>query len=196
MAQDLEPSRQDDKRGNRLALFNRNEDVLVLVIRVELDLLSESVSRRETFGEPPIIQQSSDLHSFLGCEGPYLHFGSVYSRPKENHAMSETDAKSIYKQGFAHFVKGELDPAIAEYRRAIEIDPGLAIAWNGLSMALAKQGQMDAAVEAAEKLVEIEPDDPLSHTNLSRILMQKGEITEAEDARAKAMGLQMRKGTE
>ena len=110
--------------------------------------------------------------------------------------MSETDAKSIYKQGFAHFVKGELDPAIAEYRRAIEIDPGLAIAWNGLSMALAKQGQMDAAVEAAEKLVEIEPDDPLSHTNLSRILMQKGEITEAEDARAKAMGLQMRKGTE
>ena len=54
---------------------------------------------------------------------------------------------------------------------------------------------MIAAVEAAEKLVELEPDDALSQTNLSRILMQKGEITEAEDAKAKAMGLQMRKGS-
>ena len=75
------------------------------------------------------------------------------------------------------------------------MDPTLAIAWNGLSIALAKQGDLEAAVEAAEKLVELEPDDALSQTNLSRILMQKGEITEAEDAKAKAMGLQMRKGS-
>ena len=104
----------------------------------------------------------------------------------------ESEAKAIYKQGFGHFVKGELEQAIARYRAAIAADAGLAIAWNGLSMALAKQGELDAAIEAAEKLVELEPDDPLSHTNLSRILMQKGLIPEAEDARARAMGLQMR----
>lgn len=103
-------------------------------------------------------------------------------------------AKSIYKEGFSLFVKGDLEAAIARYREAIEVDPGLPIAWNGLSMALAKQGDLDAAIAAAEKLVELEPDDPLSHTNLSRILMQKGQIPEAEDARAKAMGLQMRQG--
>lgn len=102
------------------------------------------------------------------------------------------DAKSIYKEGFGHFVKGRLDEAIERYRAAIAADGALAIAWNGLSMALAKQGDLDGAVEAAEKLVELEPDDPLSHTNLSRILMQKGLIPEAEDASARATGLQMR----
>ena len=108
---------------------------------------------------------------------------------------AETDAKSIYKEGFQLFVKGDVDGAIARYRDALEVDEALAIAWNGLSMALAKKGELDAAVEAAEKLIEIEPGDPLSHTNLSRILMQKGMIPEAEDARAKAMGLQMKQGS-
>lgn len=101
-------------------------------------------------------------------------------------------AKSIYKAGFACFVKGDVEGAIERYREAIAAEPELAIAWNGLSMALAKKGDLDAAIEAAEKLVEIDPDDPLSHTNLSRILMQKGLIPEAEDAKARAMGLQMR----
>ncbi len=84
-----------------------------------------------------------------------------------------------------------VDQAIARYRKALSVDEALAIAWNGLSMALAKQGDLEAAVESAEKLIELEPDDPLSHTNLSRILMQKGLIPEAEDARARALALQM-----
>ena len=110
----------------------------------------------------------------------------------EAEAGKNSDAKSIYKEGFALFARGEIEPAISRYRDAIKAEPNLAIAWNGLSMALAKKGDLEAAIEAAEKLIELEPDDPLSHTNLSRILMQKGLIPEAEDARARAMGLQMR----
>lgn len=107
-------------------------------------------------------------------------------------ATQESKAKALYKEGFACFVKNDIDGAIERYREAIEVQAELAIAWNGLSMALAKKGDLEAAVAAAEKLAELEPDDPLSHTNLSRILMQKGMIPEAEDAKAKAMGLQMR----
>jgi len=110
----------------------------------------------------------------------------------DSQASTSSQAKAIYKEGFNLFVKGQLEEAIARYRDALEVDETLAIAWNGLSMALAKHGQLDSAITAAEKLVELEPDDPLSHTNLSRILMQQGKIPEAEDARAKAMGLQMR----
>jgi tetratricopeptide (TPR) repeat protein len=110
----------------------------------------------------------------------------------DSDAQENSRAKSTYKEGFGLFVKGEIDEAIALYRDAVAIDDTLSIAWNGLSMALAKKGDLEAAITAAEKLVELEPDDPLSHTNLSRILMQKGLIPEAEDARAKAMGLQMR----
>lgn len=102
------------------------------------------------------------------------------------------DARSLYKQGFSHFADGAVDEAIALYRKALDADPELAIAWNGLSIALAQQENFPEAIEAANKLVELEPDDALSHTNLSRILMQQGSITEAEDAKAVAMRLQMK----
>jgi Flp pilus assembly protein TadD len=113
----------------------------------------------------------------------------------ESKTPAQIEAKAIYKEGFGHFIKGEVPEAIARYHAAIKIEPNLAIAWNGLSVAFAKQGDLEAAIQAAEQLVELEPDDPLSHTNLSRILMQHGQIQEAEDAKAKAMGLQMRQGS-
>jgi tetratricopeptide (TPR) repeat protein len=112
--------------------------------------------------------------------------------------MSETvrredsPARALCKEAFGLFAKNQLEESVACYRRAIEADPRLAIAWNGLSLVLARQGKLDAAIDAAEKLVELEPDDALSHTNLSRILMQKGLIPEAEDAKARAMSLQMK----
>jgi tetratricopeptide (TPR) repeat protein len=110
----------------------------------------------------------------------------------ETAKREESPARALYKQAFGLFAKNELEASIARYREAIAADPRLAIAWNGLSLALAKQGALDAAIEAAEKLIELEPDDPLSHTNLSRILQQKGLIPEAEDAKARAMNLQMK----
>ncbi len=113
----------------------------------------------------------------------------------ESEIEKKSQAKSTYKEGFDLFVKGQIEAAIARYRDAIAMDDTLSIAWNGLSMALAKQGDLEAAIDAAEKLIELEPDDPLSHTNLSRILMQKGLIPEAEDAKARAMGLQMKGGS-
>ncbi|MEZ4332016.1 MAG: tetratricopeptide repeat protein [Myxococcota bacterium] len=111
----------------------------------------------------------------------------------EDEKRSEGPARALYKEAFGLFAKGELERSVDRYRAAIAAEPDLAIAWNGLSLALAKQGELDAAIEAAEKLVELEPEDPLSHTNLSRILMQKGLIPEAEDAKARATSLQMKR---
>jgi Flp pilus assembly protein TadD len=105
-----------------------------------------------------------------------------------------SSARDVYQQGFKHFVAGELEEAIARYREAIELDPGLPIAWNGLSMALSRKGELDEAIEAARRLVELEPDDALSHTNLSRLLQQQGRVPEAEAAMAEAMRLQMQGG--
>ena len=104
-----------------------------------------------------------------------------------------SDARALYKEGFVHFAKGEHGEAIRLYREAIDVDGQLPIAWNGLSLALAKNGDLDGAIDAAKKLIELEPDDPLSHTNLSRFLQQKGMIPEAEEESAIAMRLQMKK---
>lgn len=99
----------------------------------------------------------------------------------------------MYREGFQHFVDDRVDEAIQAYRRALDLDPALAIAWNGLSMALRKKGDLDAAIEAAKRLVELEPSDPLSHTNLSILYMSKGMIQEAEDEKAVAMKLEQQR---
>lgn len=109
---------------------------------------------------------------------------------------SGSDAASAYKEAFAHFAEGDLDAAIAGFRRTLELDPKLALAWNGLSMALAQSGDLAGGIEAARKLVELEPHDALSYTNLSRLLQKNGMIPEAEDAAAEATRLQMQQQSE
>ncbi len=103
-----------------------------------------------------------------------------------------SEARTLYREGFQHFAQGRLDEAIACYRRAVEADPALTIAWNGLSMALQRSGDLDAAIEAGRRLIELEPGDPLSHTNLSILYMRQGLVPEAEEEKAIAMQLQMR----
>ena len=104
-----------------------------------------------------------------------------------------SDARALYKQAFAHFVGDRLDDAIQTYRLALDIDPGLAIAWNGLAMALAQKGDLEGALEAGHKLVELEPDEPLGHTSLSIFYQRKGMIPEAEAEKALAMRLGMKR---
>ena len=100
------------------------------------------------------------------------------------------DARALYKEGFDHFANDRLEAAIEIFQRALELDPELAIAWNGLSLAYREQGHLDAAIEAGHRLIELEPDDPLSHTNLSILYQNKGMIPEAEDAAARAAQLE------
>jgi Flp pilus assembly protein TadD len=101
-----------------------------------------------------------------------------------------SDARTIYREAFQHFVEDRLGEAIAGYRRAVEADAKLAIAWTGLSKAYQRRGELDLAIEAAHRLVELEPDDPLSFTNLSILYQANGMIPEAEDAKARALQLE------
>jgi tetratricopeptide (TPR) repeat protein len=102
-----------------------------------------------------------------------------------------SDSRALSRVAFQHFANDRVDEAIAGYRAALEADPKLAIAWNGLSMAHRKQGNLELATEAALRLIELEPDDPLSHTNLSILYQQRGMIPEAEEEKARAMQLQL-----
>ena len=104
-----------------------------------------------------------------------------------------SDARAIYREGFRHFVEQRLDDAITSYRQALALDPKLAIAWNGLSMALKSKGDLAGAIEAGRRLVALEPDEPLGHTSLSIFYQAKGMIPEAEAEKAIALQLSMKR---
>lgn len=107
-----------------------------------------------------------------------------------------SDARVIYREGFRHFVEQRYEEAAASYRQAIALDPRLAIAWNGLAMALKAKGDLDGAIEAARQLVALEPGEPLGHTSLSIFYQAKGMMPEAEEEKATAARLALRKRSE
>ncbi len=103
-----------------------------------------------------------------------------------------SDARTLCREAFQHFADQRIDEAVDCYRRAVETDPKLVIAWSGLSKTLQRKGDLDGAVKAARRLADLEPHDPLSHTNLSILYQEKGWIEKAEDEKALAMQLQLK----
>jgi superkiller protein 3 len=100
------------------------------------------------------------------------------------------DAKAIYKEAFGAFVRGDLEVAIAGYERALEADPRMALAYQGLAEAHARREELTQAIEAIRRAIELDPDESLYHVSLSRFLQRQGRIPEAEEAAATAARLQ------
>ena len=68
--------------------------------------------------------------------------------------------------GIALADRGQVDEAIAHYRKALEIKPDYAEAHNNLGIALAGRGQVDEAIAHYRKALEIKPDYAEAHYNL------------------------------
>ena len=75
--------------------------------------------------------------------------------------------------------RGQLDEAIAHYRKALEIKPDYAEAHNNLGNALASRGQVDEAIAHYQKALEIKPDYAEAHNNLGMALASRGQVDEA-----------------
>ena len=75
--------------------------------------------------------------------------------------------------------RGQVDEAIAHYRKALEIKPDYAEAHNNLGVALAGRGQVDEAIAHYRKALEIKPDYAEAHNNLGIALAGRGQVDEA-----------------
>ncbi len=75
--------------------------------------------------------------------------------------------------------RGQVDEAIAHYRKALEIKPDYVEAHNNLGNALAGRGEVDEAIAHYRKALEIKPDYAEAHNNLGTALAGRGEVDEA-----------------
>ena len=102
-------------------------------------------------------------------------------------------AEDHYYTGIDLFGEGKFDEAIAQYRRALELDPKFTDALHGLAQASYAKDDFDAAIAAAHRVLEIDPDDILAWTAISRSYQRKGMVPQAEEAGAKAQALDWKK---
>lgn len=117
----------------------------------------------------------------------------------EDYLKTDVSAYEYYLKGksYYHTSKAEdLEFAISMFKKALEIDPGFALAYSGLADVYAfqynawyvhTQERIDAAKEYASKAIEIDSKLPEAHRSLGRCYMFMGDSLLAEKAFLKAV---------
>ena len=95
--------------------------------------------------------------------------------------LAPRDASFQFTLGRALKAAGELDEAVAAYRRAIELNPGFAEAHVSLGIALKAQGDLDGAIASYEQAIRINPNLAVAHSNLGAAIALKAERTPLKD---------------
>jgi len=101
-------------------------------------------------------------------------------------SQAPQSAEDHYYAGIDFFGEGKLPQAIAEYTRALELDPKFSDALHGLAQAYHAQQDFDRTIETARRILVLDPDDILAWTAISRAYQRKGMVPEAEEAGNKA----------
>ncbi len=75
------------------------------------------------------------------------------------------DAKAQVDFGISVAQKGLWREAIFRWKKAVEIDPSYAAAWNNLAIAYEHEGQFDSARDAYERALKLDPNNTYVHQN-------------------------------
>jgi type IV pilus biogenesis/stability protein PilW len=94
-------------------------------------------------------------------------------------ACTSDNFVGYYNLGNALLQKGQVDEAITQYQRALQIHPDYADAHHNLGTALIKEGKVDEAITQFQRALQIHPDDGEARYNLGNALLQKGQVDEA-----------------
>ena len=85
--------------------------------------------------------------------------------------------------------KEQIDDAIAQYQKALELEHTDSDAENGLGSTLFRKQQIDQAIDHYRKAIVLRPEDPEYHNNLGNALCQKGLFDDAIINYRKALDL-------
>lgn len=92
-----------------------------------------------------------------------------------------TGAAALITRGQHARFAGDLDAAIEEFKRAVELAPDDPIAHQALARGWAEKGDLAAAVEHFRRASQLDPESPTLANDLAILLAQSGRASEAAD---------------
>ena len=101
----------------------------------------------------------------------------------------EPDCDALTRSGIDLMKKGDLDGAIAEYSRALDLDPGALIARHNRGVARQKKGDIEGAIFDYSKAIESNPKDADTVMNRGIARHKKGDLRGAIADYAKSLEL-------
>jgi tetratricopeptide (TPR) repeat protein len=144
--------------------------------RVDVASLS-SAARAAITATPP-----GRLTSVLAVEGG---FGVIQvltgreAKEEEERLRREPAAVQALARGTDLARQGDLDAAVALFRRAVDLNPALVDAHFNLAVALARLGRKDEAVAGMREVLRLQPKDLDAHVRLGTWLSEQGRHGEA-----------------
>lgn len=102
------------------------------------------------------------------------------------HGDRHSKATDLFYEASDEFKHDRLQKAEELFRKAIELEPGYADAYEALGVMLGRQDRFQEAIDLMKQLSEVDPKSVLAHTNMSLYLMKLGKITEAEEQKSLA----------
>jgi tetratricopeptide (TPR) repeat protein len=99
------------------------------------------------------------------------------------------DERAHFQLGGSYFGQQEYEKAIAEYRKATEINPNFSPAYNLLGYAYRNVEKFGDAETAFKKYIELIPGDPNPYDSYAELLMKTGRFDESIAQYEKALSV-------
>jgi len=80
------------------------------------------------------------------------------------------DAEAYYNRGVSYGKKGEYDRAIADFTKALEINPRLAQAYYNRGVAYERKGEYDQAIADYTNALELSPSNDAYYQSLHKYM--------------------------
>lgn len=98
-------------------------------------------------------------------------------------------AEAQRRRGISLFTVGDFRGAIPALKRATELDPNDAIAWDYLGRAYQGDGEVDRALEAFDRVIQLQPDNIPARMNLVSLLFYTGQASASDLAANQALAV-------
>lgn len=92
----------------------------------------------------------------------------------------EKQAEKHFKKGFEYQDQGDLDRALAEYQKALELNPNYVQVYTNLGTVYLGKKDFDLAIGNFKKVIELNYWDKKAHYNLGVAYLYRGELEEAK----------------